>query len=244
MRRFFPYFIAFACLSLFGGFSMAFFLKETKKPPQVPVKIIAQTGPQKEGLKTDYLAELLDLSYDRPKMMSCEEAKTLLEKSPVIKTVAVSLLGTDTFLIDYTLRRPKFLFLDVNNCALDEEGRFFPLAPFYTPKNLPELYLGLDTLPPLNTSLDETKMRIAKALAEKIGDPLMRIDLSHMSEPTLGKREIVVILRSHQNVHTLRLPTSGYEEQMERYFSLREKISDRTLTIDLRLSRLAYLQQL
>ncbi|MCP5505771.1 MAG: hypothetical protein H7A38_02685 [Chlamydiales bacterium] len=226
------------CVALFY-FSLSTF--EKREVPKTTIKTIAQTGPLKEGLKTDYLAELLDLSLDHPQCLELSVVEKRLLESPMIKAVSASYLNPETLYIDYTLRSPKFLLIDLENRALDEEGALFPLTPHFTPKHLPEIYLGLKSLEGLKVSYDDEKKEIAQTLSQMLADTLLRIDLSHVEEPSLGKREIVVIVQSGEKKHFLRLPTHEFEAQLKRYLAMREKIQGQELIIDLRVPDLAYL---
>lgn len=229
---------ALLCITLFY-FSLSYF--EKREVPKTPIKVIAQTGPLKEGVKTDYLAELLDLSSDHPKCLEIEEVEIRLLKSPMIKEVSASYLNPETLYIDYTLRTPCFMLLDIENRALDEEGVAIPLIPHFTPKKLPELYLGLQKSEDLISAYNPKKRNIAQKLKKILSYDLVRIDLSHFEESSLGKQEIVVIVKPEDKSHYLRLPIKEFEKQLSRYLSLQEKIKDQELIIDLRVPDLAYL---
>jgi cell division septal protein FtsQ len=229
---------ALFCITLFY-FSLSYF--ERREALKIPIKVIAQTGPLKEGLKTDYLAELLDLSFDHPKCLEIKEVKQCLLKNPLIKTVSASYLNPETLYIDYTLRTPDLTLLDFENRALDQEGISIPIVPYFTPKNLPELYLGLKNLEELPLVYHPKKQEITQKLKKIFSQDLVRIDLSHFEENSLGKRELVVIVKPEEKRHYLRLPIQNYEKQLTRYLSLQKKIQDQELLIDLRIPDLAYL---
>lgn len=229
---------ALSCITLFY-FSLSYF--EKREVPKTPIKVIAQTGPLKEGLKTDYLAELLDLFSDHPKCLEIEEVEMRLLKSPMIREVSASYLNPETLYIDYTLRTPCFILLDIENRALDEEGVAIPLTPHFTPKKLPELYLGLQKPEELFRSYNPKKQYITQKLQKILSHDLVRVDLSHIEESSLGKQEIVVIVKPEGKCHYLRLPMKEFEKQLSRYLFLQEKIKDQELIIDLRVPDLAYL---
>ncbi len=236
--------ILLVCFSLLciGSFYFTLSYFENREPPKVPIKIIAQTGPLKEGLKTDYLAEVLDLSANQPKNLEVDEVEKILRESPLIKKVSASYLSPNTLYIDYTLRSPTFALIDLENLALDVEGYLFPLRPYFTPKKLPELYLGLKAIPPWNHPLDEKEVALANNLHTLLGREVKRIDLSHIEEKSLGKREIVVILEYSGGIfHTLRLSPKRYEEEIKRYRAFSGKVQDQGLIIDLRVPKLAYI---
>ncbi|HNA62737.1 MAG TPA: FtsQ-type POTRA domain-containing protein, partial [Rhabdochlamydiaceae bacterium] len=98
---------------------------------------ILQTGPQKEALKTTYLAELMGISADRPILFSQfdhQGAEKKLLASPVIQEASVKLINPDTVYIDYTVRQPLATLGDFENTVIDENGIPFPISPFFTPK--------------------------------------------------------------------------------------------------------------
>lgn len=209
---------------------------ENQKVPSAPIRSIAQTGPVKEGLKTEYFAEILQLSADTPKPLDPEEAETILRKSPIIKEVEVSLINPETLYIDYTLRQPTYLLADFSNMALDETGVPFPLSPYFTPKNLPELILGLKE----GAYIPQDRLELVNHLIKQVGDETLisRIDLTHIEEDSLGKREIILVI---ENEHTLRLTPKRYQEEIAHYLALREQLESKSTVIDLRIPNLAYI---
>lgn len=239
IRSFSLVFFAFLCIGAFY-YTLSYF--EQRKPAQTPIKVIAQTGPIKEGLKTDYLAEILGLSIDDPKYLDVEDVEQALKENPLIKSVSASYLNSETLYIDYTLRKPLFALMDLENTALDQDGHLFPLNPYFTPKKLPELCLGLEEIIPFNKPLKGEEIALAADLYRLLKRDVKRIDLSQISKSSLGKREIIVILELPNEVkHTLRLSTKNYENQLVDYQILRPAIQEKDLIIDLRVPELAYI---
>lgn len=237
--------LVFSALLCIGAFYYTLSYFEKREPVRTPIKVIAQTGPIKEGLKTDFLAEILGLSVDKPICLSLEEVEEVLEKNPLIKKVSASYLNPETLYIDYTLRKPVFALIDFENTALDLEGRLFPLNPYFTPKKLPELYLGLKEIIPFEKSLEGEELALARHLYHLLKGEINRIDLSHISESSLGKREIIVTLKlPNEAKHILRLSTKRYREELCDYRSLKRVVSEGNFVIDLRVPELAYLTHL
>ncbi|QVL58252.1 MAG: hypothetical protein KFB93_04005 [Simkaniaceae bacterium] len=233
--------VCFALLCI-GSFYFTLSYFEQRKPLKTPIRIIAQTGPIKEGLKTDYLAEILDLSINDPKYLDVDEVEKIIGKSPLIKKVSASYLNSETLYIDYTLRNPTFALIDLENTALDFDGHLFPLSPYFTPKKLPELYLGLKEVVSFDEPLKGRKMILAIDLYNLLKEEIKRIDLSHLNEKSLGKREIVIILEYAENVtHTLRLSPKRYKEELDHYLDFKKNVQDQGLIIDLRVPDLAYI---
>ena len=121
--------------------------EKQKLDPANNIVAIVQTSSDVEGLRTVYLAELLNLSVDRPTNLysfNSKEARQKLLSSPLIKDANVRKIRPGTCHVDYTLRKPIAFIGDYTNTAIDANGVVFPFKPFFTPKILPSLYLGED----------------------------------------------------------------------------------------------------
>ena len=212
-------------LGLYGAFS----LFKQQKPPPVPIRSIAQTGPVKEALKTACIAEILSLSEDNPQPITPEKAQELLEKHPAIQKADVSLLNPQTLYIDYVLKTPQFIIGDVENLALDSQGTPLPLAPFYTPKRLPTLYLGDERY--------QEKREIALKLLDILGEEITMIDVSQAFAPSLGQREIIVFY----GPHILRLSSKRMEQELSRLKKIESRLGKSPLVLDLRMDHLAFI---
>lgn len=239
IRFFVLLFIALVCIE---GFYYALSHSEKKEPVQSPIKMIAQTGPIKEGLKTDHLAEILGLSADHPQCLSTAQAAAILKKSPFIKEVSTAYWNAETLYIDYTLRHPTFALIDFEDTAVDLEGHLFPLEPYFTPKNLPELYLGFKKPRSFEKPLGKREMDLAIHLYYLLKGEVGRIDLSHIDESSLGRREIIVMLvLPSREKHILRLSTHKYQKEISDYQSLRKVIQRGDYVIDLRIPKLGFI---
>jgi hypothetical protein len=239
---------------------MKHYFKNSRKTPfdsQLLLRAIIQTGPQKEALKTEYLAELLDISIDRPcnaKLFNLERAKTRLLSSPLISQAEVKRIQPSTLYIDYTVRQPVAWLEDYENVVFDKEGYPFPFSPFFTPKNLPGIYLGLSCFgaPPDSPGkplaqwgmpLQGPYFDLAVDVLNIVTDPkvsdlfsVKRIDVSHAFDPSYGTREIVVITEDTLVQHVqgkdvqintpriLRLSTKNYAQELGNYLKLREQL--------------------
>lgn len=206
---------------------------------------IVQTGPKYEALKNHFLAETLALSKDRPTSLYHFDTTSALSKllsTHVIEKAKVKKIKPDTLYIDYQIREPLFSYRDLSNTYLDRQGILFPGYPFYTPKKVPELYLGNNRLK-WGGRVPEEKLQVALTLLEKLkGFQLLRIDLSSI-DLNLGRREIIVIIKVKEGVHTLRLPRESFEEQLKNYFLIGKETLGKSAIIDLRLPGVAYLTQ-
>jgi hypothetical protein len=242
--------------------------------PRFWVSTIMQTGPQKEALKSEYLAELLGISADRPTSLyaiDLKEAERRLRASPVIRSATVRPLYPSTVYVDYAVRTPIAWLYDYENVALDAEGHLFPMVPFFTPKNLPEVYLGTH---PRHSPLAGREAALAMTLLSLLSGcdlGLRRIDVSQAFAETYGKREIVLqvedVLLMHREDRdvTVRLPrylrlsTQHYAQELGNYLALRSQLLEEEkahlsladgaegtvvcpqTTIDLRVPRLAFI---
>lgn len=209
---------------------------------------IVQTGPQKEALKTPYLAELIHLSADRPVIAKHFDpllAKQRLTSSPVIKSAVVKVIKPDTVYIDYTVRQPIAALFEFDNTAIDDSGVPFPIVPFFTPKKLPEIVLGINSfkwgekipMDKIDLSLTLLKMLLSESLT------VLRLDMTHASLPSLGQREVVVILEENGFSKFLRLTPKNFAQEIGNYLELRKTLPLETQVIDLRIPQLAFIEK-
>jgi hypothetical protein len=203
------------CLFLTSGGFFAFFQYKKKKieDEKYYIKAIVQTGPEKEALKTGYLAELLDLSIDRPVSLyafDCKEAEKKLLFCPLIKSAKVKRMRPNAIYVDYEIRKPIAMLADYKNTAIDWEGYIFPFTPFFSPKEIPEIYLGLPPFEALNENRTKENgqwltpiknpfltlaFEVLKFLEEAAWREhfrLKKIDVSNAFATSLGQREIVL----------------------------------------------------
>ena len=231
---------------------------------------IVQTGPEREALKTVYLAELMNLSVDRPTNLYAFDPKDAQEQllaSPLIKEVRVKRIHPETVYVDYTTRRPQAFLADYENVLIDEEGYLFPCKPFLTPKKLPELYLGLGDFEEKQWQkpLEGKQYQLAKNILQELLPTLpkeiivRKIDASNAYATSCGRREIVLILDDQvensndatsfsRQERILRLETKNYQKAIANYLVLREYLRDHQnfinnnpLVIDFRLPKLAFI---
>lgn len=203
-----------------GGYSsIKTYLKyrqQVQSDPKYYLSRILQTGPQREALNTTYLAELMQVAADRPtnlKLFDPKRATLRLLQSPVIKKATVKIVKPDTVYIDYTVRQPVALLYDFSNTAVDEQGYPFPITPFFSPKKLTEIYLGVNKIAwnqPVQGKEIQLALSILKLLSElyntnnlknRLSFVIKRIDVSKAFEENLGRREIVVIVEPVSKLH-------------------------------------------
>ncbi|MGK5595151.1 MAG: cell division protein FtsQ/DivIB [Parachlamydiaceae bacterium] len=224
------------------------------------VVAIVQTGPEREALKTSFLAELLDLSVDQQKniyQFSLKEAQERLERHPIIKQAIVKRVPPGTLYIDYSVRQPIAYLGDYSNSAVDEEGALFPFSPFFSPKRLPELYL--DLTPPLNWGdvLKHEKFDLALELLNIYSNSLLKnhfdlcsIDVASAFAEKLGHQQIVIVLQSKavQTKFIIRLPLKRYLKAFQSFATVQSAISSKnqftSFSIDFRLFPLIFFEEM
>lgn len=217
------------------------------------ISAIVQTGPEKEALKTAYLAELLGLSWDKPELFSHYDTKKAQEKllaSPFIAKAVISKQPGGVLLIDYCVRKPLFWILDYDNLAVDRDGFLFPIRPFFSPKKLPELYFGAPVFKGWKSRMQGKKFDLAEQLFSELLkqniSPIYRIDVSQALAPSLGRREIVVGVGEGKAVHYLRLSCKHFRQELVHYRLLRQEWEKSggaaPRVVDLRIPNLAFLK--
>jgi hypothetical protein len=224
------------------------FIKKRKTTLKQMVSYIVQTGPQKEVLISDYLAQMLDLSLDKPLLFTIfnpEDAKLKLQRSPILSEVIVKKIKPNMVYVDYTVRRPLLRSIDFVNAALDKDGVIIPLHPFFSPKKMPEVYFGekgLKESGELAFGSDvkgyyvDLAFAVLDLLAEKGKDLFFvkRVDVSDALASSLGKRELIVTIENEiykksqetpiVSSHFLRLTPKLYAQEIANYLKLREHL--------------------
>lgn len=230
-----------------------FYQERLKSNARFQITTLVQTGPEREALRTVYLAEILGLSKDKPTNLyrfSIPIAQQRLLSCPVIWEAKVEKMPPDTLYVDYSVRRPFALLYDYTNTAIDKKGYIFPLSPFFTPKRLPEIYLGLCAYgqngnawgQPLKGEKVDLALNVLLQLtryAELFR--VLRVDVSTVGSESYGQRQIVVILEDQKRKEEpwglttylfprmLRLPIKNYEEAIVNYLQMRDRIIEEEL---------------
>ena len=219
---------------------------------------LVQTGPQKEALKCNFLAELIGLSADRPVSslrFNLEAAQQRLLRSPLLREAHVKLLGTQTLFVDYTVRQPVAMVYDFENVAIDQEGYLFPFSPFFSPKNLPQIYLGSAPFGKQGHEPDRAiarwgepyqdrymtlamdLLRLVKAAELDDLFTVHRIAVSNAFSASCGTREIILMVRDEVVKkegsiffpRILRLSTKNYAQELANFLRLRQSLLDKEM---------------
>ncbi len=237
-----------------GGFSgfrvYRAFVAEKMRDEKYVITTLIQTGPIKEALPSIYLAELLQLSMDKPQnYFAFDEdlAEKALLNCPVIQKAKVKKIKPDSVHVDYEVFVPIALVGDSLNLAIDEQGVIFPIEPFFSPKRLPEIYFG-------SLDVDREKFELALAIlsffdkrAQFEGSVVKMIDVSNALQESFGKREVVITLVENDKTWYLRLTPHKFPEELNNFVNLRTLAlagSGHKKVVDLRLSKAAYIEEI
>jgi len=230
--------------------------KEKYSDPQYNITSIIQSTAGVERLKTVYLAEILQLSVDRPTNLirfDVLQATNHLCQSPLIKEASVRKYLPGTIYIDYKLRVPVAFLCDFSNAAIDAEGVIFPFNPFFSPKKLPMIYLGHEILEgklmadnmAWGNAVNHPSLHLAFAVLDCFMQgksdqniTLQRIDVSRCSSSSFGQRQIIVLLEEYETKMVggepilfisplvLRLAEENYQQQLQNYALLRRHLKE------------------
>lgn len=221
---------------------------ETGSPIQAIIHKNSSSSTMSAHLPASYLAEVLGLSVDQPTFLNqvhLETAKQHLLETAIIKNAELKLLSPNTLWIEYQTRIPYAYLQDYSNTALDPEGVLFPYAPYYSPRRLPQIYLG-DLRPEVawGSRLPQEIVDLVQNCIALLGEEnLVFLDLSQIYAPSAGRREIVISLK--ENI-LIRLSSKNYQKQLKYYLLLQRTVLKKgeAHIIDLRIPQVAFFAEL
>lgn len=203
---------------------------------------IVQTSTIKGALNTQYLAEILDLSRDRmvhyDKFVESTATEKLL-KLPIIYSAEVKKIKPNKVYISYEMRSPVALFGDYENMGIDDNGKVFPIYPFYPEEHRIRLFSASylkrlqwgDSVYDKNTQL---ALKIIQYLKKSsLEKKVYSVDTSLADVLSYGRREVIIWLKDKIRVQTkikkcdctfnmiLRLTPDGYKKQLSNFRILR-----------------------
>lgn len=145
-----------------------------------------------------------------------------LKQFPIFKNIHAEFTKDKELLLSYHLRNPCYLLKDYSNCAIDEEGYVIPLNPYYSPKKLPYLYIGIAELSwSQSYHIDLAHQVVDFFINHKIDQlSIAMIDLSRMRSNIKSHHEVIVTVEFLDKVHYLRLNPANIEKALTRYVSL------------------------
>ncbi len=225
--------------------------KQKQKDPKYTIVAIVQTGPDRDRLKTVFLSDLLELSIDKPQNLysfSLSEAKKKICKCPVVKSCNLKKISPGTLYVEYSIRKPIAYIGDFSNTAVDAEGIMIPFQPFFSPKRLPKISLGMpyykaiDNGMPWGSHINPPEFTIFAEIIsalERCSDLRVdHIDLSNIFMESPGKKEIIVELSDHSKGElpiTLRLNAQKFLHSIEAFFTMRSQLTVGYSIVDLRM---------
>lgn len=238
---------------------------------QYKIVAIVQSTPQGDALKTVHLAEVLDLSLDKPVNLyqfNIKESTQKLLSLSVIKMAAMKKMLPGTLYLEYLMRKPYAFVGEFTNTVIDEEGFLFPFRPFFTPKYLPILYLGLSQeecqwgncvkeLPTVQLAFD---LICQWEALHSDRFHLKHLDVTQAFEENYGKRQVVMLLKEKNGKWLekdldipifLRLSADHIEQDLRNFMTLqnvyfegrgKERGKEKTIVIDFRIPHLAFIK--
>lgn len=233
--------------------------------PHYNIVSIEQGSLNGHALKTDYLMELLDLPFHKHTNLyrfNLKEAKKKLISSPLIKEGIIQKKFPGTLSIAYKTREPIAYLQDYPNMVLDEQGYVFPFHPFYTPKFLPTIYLGLEKQDNIlgyclkEEACLETALTILQAfkVLHQEGLFLTAINASKKDPIFYGQKEIILTLeekKMRENtiplVLSVRLSTQRMGDKILQIQKIYQWLlgnqvdKSEPITIDMRLADMAFI---
>lgn len=221
---------------------------------------IASRSQTATKLSNQLLAELLNLSADRPVNIyhfDCKTWQKALKAFPVFASVTVKRYPPSVIFVDYRLRKPRFLVGDLENIAIDDEGVFFPLVPFYPRLQLPNLYLSRK----FSLSTKDKQLTLAKEIQNLfqttvITGNLKLVSIDLHAAHAASSKEITLTLEG-KDQYLLRLSSSSWQDGLRRFFYLYTDLIEEgrvqsqspketsvlpSIIVDLRLPKMAFVR--
>lgn len=228
--------------------------------PAFHIFAIVQTTTNKESLKNAFLAELLNLSVDKPVNLyqfDLKEGEKKILAHSLFNQAHLKKIHPGIIHIDYALRKPIAFLGDAKNTLIDAEGNLFPFKPFFTPKKYPRIYLGIDeekmgeTNTLWGTKIDDERFILARqilrdleSLSKIVHGQISLIDVSKAFAPSYGKRQIVLVEEQGVQKRYVRLNTEYFHQNLADYVQIRKTLALQSCVIDMRIPQIAYVQTL
>lgn len=250
-----------ATVAIVGALTLAYVhhirMKRERDPAFTIVALAQSSRGDPQTLKTAYLAELLGLSVDRPQNLyhfDAQGAKNKLLGSALIKEADIIKLKPGTLYVEYSLRKPIAFLADYSNTAVDDEGVLIPFKPFFTPKKLPDIHMGLTAFgegvkagdeesgkwgQPLQGPRAQLALKLFKLIDQHCCSDsllLLRLDVSKAYALSYGQRQIIVVFEERRPTSNalivfpviLRLSPGNYRQELANYLELRKYLVPET----------------
>lgn len=202
------------------------FLFGEKKYEATILTTLIQKTPTVNALSPRFFSNYLGL---RPqgrniaiRKLDIQKINKKLKAFPIFKTIEAEFTKEGQLLVNYHLRNPHFSLKDYTNCGVDEEGFIIPLTSFYTPKKLPQIYLGLEELSFTKSHDTQIANQIIDFFRKNRLDQLTvsLIDLSKTNRMLKSHKEVIVIIEFLDKKHYLRIHPENVDKALARYISL------------------------
>ena len=242
--------IVLVTVALFGSALSALIIyryleKSHAKSDRYAIKAIAATGREYSPLPIAFIVETLGLSADQSVNLmhfDLEEGREKLLGTHLIREATIEKAKPHSLVIDCAVRHPVAFTADYEHTAVDREGVLFSAVPFFATKSLLEIYFGHKTSESIwGSQVDPERLALALDLLSLFDSQELKfVDLSHIDEPSLGKREI--ILQLHDQI-LLRLTPKRYRTEVQNYRALHKSVpkGSKPTTIDLRIPKLGFM---
>ena len=264
MKKEIPYSTAFLILggsmmlvaSLFfsGRYLYDYILHSRFEDERYNIQYIYGASATSDAIDTSYLAELLNLSQDSPTNIyafSERHGEALLKQTPIFQEVHLKKKMPDALSVKYVLREPVASIGGYQNTVIDSSGVPFPLRPYFSPKNLPRIFLP-DVTVEYGVSIVSKPLNQALFILHMLeGFTISLIDMRYVSAGSLGKRSITVVFQNEHSRHFVRLPVKEYQTALSNYLEMRGELlvqerdqQKEETVVDLRLPGYGYVSSL
>lgn len=204
--------------------------KNETRNPRYLLRRVFINSPQEEHVPPDLFLHLLKDNIDRVSLydIRLSNLEEKLMEFPIFEKATVALSFPDALEITYQMKKPFMFLQDVENAALDQRGVLIPFHPYYSPKNLPQLYLKVDTSSlTWGSPLQSQKLQFAAEVYNFLDKNFSRnwemksIDLQDIQNEEGRNQQFVVTLKNtaNQSEWRLKLNPKNYDAQLIRFES-------------------------
>lgn len=211
---------------------------------------ISHIAQEKQDLQLSglFLSELLDVSKNRPCNLydyDYSEKSRKCSHLSIFKVFSVLPQPPNALFVRYMMRAPVALVSDCTNCAIDEDGIFFAVDPYYESLSLPKVNVGMTDcphvikekirvyFPPIRCTCPSVQLAldILKSKSEFPTDiELSYVDTHSITKQSAGVREIVFSFLNKDTgqikCYWVRTNIGSWKSELNRFFSIRSTIQE------------------
>ena len=216
---------------------------------------ISQESSQKETLSNLYICEVLGVSRDKMTLLEDFNIKIFEQKltdSPVIKNATISIIPGGQIKVSYDPYAIDYILSDFINRGCSNEGKIFPIEPFFPPKKKVKVFLGISELKnkeDLTKYSEYSRFVFAQTFMDKIKEmdffqKVECLDVSKVEEISLGKNQIVLIVNHDDRKDYLRLTKRNYLNELKNYTILYKQLENKSgkCVLDFRYEKFAFMK--